>query len=50
MGGAERVALFSPGHQSIHAKQIVTLISAVDLTVIRKPGFVSDRYFCAQEF
>lgn len=49
MGVAERVALCSTGHQSIQVKQIVTLVLAVDLTVIRKPGFVSDRYLCAQQ-
>lgn len=30
-------------------KEIVTLVSAVDLTVVMKPGFVSDRYFCTQK-
>lgn len=35
--------------QRIYAKQIVTLVSAVDLTAIMTAAFVSDRYFCAQE-
>lgn len=29
-------------------KERVALLSAVDLTVVMQPGFLSDRYFCAQ--